>query len=52
MSRQLPRFGGSHITINVRDLDRSVECYRKFGFEILLLAILYPSPVYLKPAAV
>jgi catechol 2,3-dioxygenase-like lactoylglutathione lyase family enzyme len=41
MSRQVPRFGWGHININVRDLDRSVEFYRKLGFEIFLPAITY-----------
>ena len=41
MSDRVQRFSWGHININVRDLDVSVEFYRKLGFEILLPGIPY-----------
>ncbi len=41
MSDERPRFGWGHVNINVRDLDRSIEFYRKLGFEIFIPAIPY-----------
>lgn len=41
MSQARPRFGWGHVNINVRDLDRSVEFYRKLGFDVFLPAIPY-----------
>jgi catechol 2,3-dioxygenase-like lactoylglutathione lyase family enzyme len=34
-------FSWGHININVRDLDRSIEFYRKFGFEIFIPGVPY-----------
>ena len=36
-----PRFGWGHVNINVRDLDRSIEFYRRLGFEIFIPGIPY-----------
>jgi catechol 2,3-dioxygenase-like lactoylglutathione lyase family enzyme len=41
MSQAPPRFGWGHVNINVRDLDRAVEFYRKLGFDVFLPAIPY-----------
>ena len=41
MSETKPKFGWGHININVRNLDRSVEFYRKLGFEVFIPAIPY-----------
>lgn len=41
MSEKTPNFSWGHININVADLDRSIEFYRKFGFEIFIPAIPY-----------
>lgn len=36
-----PRFGWGHVNINVSNLDRSIEFYRKLGFEEFLAGIPY-----------
>ena len=41
MSEHKPHFSWGHININVSDLDRSIEFYRKLGFEIFIPAIPY-----------
>lgn len=41
MTEEKPGFSWGHININVRDLDRSIEFYRKFGFEVFIPAIPY-----------
>jgi len=41
MSDENRGFSWGHININVRDLDRSVEFYRKLGFEILIPGVPY-----------
>ena len=41
MSENKPRFGWGHININVTNLDRSIEFYRKLGFEIFIPGIPY-----------
>ncbi|MDJ0852249.1 MAG: VOC family protein [Myxococcota bacterium] len=41
MPEETPHFGWGHININVRDLDRSIEFYRKLGFEIFIPGIPY-----------
>lgn len=41
MADQQAGFGWGHININVRDLDRSVEFYRRLGFEIFIPGIPY-----------
>ena len=35
------RFGWGHINVNVRDLDVSVDFYRKLGFEVFIPGIPY-----------
>ena len=35
------RFGWGHININVRDLDASIDFYRKLGFEVFIEGIPY-----------
>lgn len=53
MSDRAPSFSWGHININVADLDRSMEFYRKLGFEVFIPAIPYlgltaqpePNPV-------
>lgn len=41
MSDAGPRFGWGHININVRNLDRSVDFYRRLGFEVFIPGIPY-----------
>ena len=41
MSDNAPRFSWGHINVNVKNLDRSVEFYRKLGFEIFIPGIPY-----------
>jgi len=41
MSDENRGFSWGHININVRDLDRSVEFYRKLGFEIFIPGVPY-----------
>lgn len=41
MSGEAPKFGWGHININVKDLDRSIEFYRKLGFDIFIPGIPY-----------
>ncbi len=41
MADSSPKFGWGHININVRDLDRSMDFYRKLGFEVFLPGIPY-----------
>ena len=41
MSEQTPKFSWGHININVSDLDRSIEFYRKLGFDVFIPAIPY-----------
>lgn len=41
METEKPRLNWGHININVRNLDRSIEFYRKLGFEIFIPAIPY-----------
>ncbi len=36
-----PKLGWGHININVSDLDRSIEFYKKLGFEVFLPGIPY-----------
>lgn len=40
-SEYKPQLGWGHININVRNLDRSIEFYRKLGFEIFIPSIPY-----------
>ena len=41
MSEQTPKFSWGHININVSNLDRSIEFYRKLGFDVFIPAIPY-----------
>lgn len=41
MKKETPRFSWGHININVRNLERSIEFYRKLGFEIFIPGIPY-----------
>jgi len=41
MSASAPQLGWGHVNINVRDLDRSIEFYRKLGFEEFIPGIPY-----------
>ena len=41
MIQTTPRFSWGHININVRDLDRSIAFYRKFGFDVFIPGIPY-----------
>lgn len=41
METEKPQLNWGHININVRNLDRSIEFYRKLGFEIFIPAIPY-----------
>ncbi len=41
MKKDKTQLGWGHININVRDLDRSIEFYRKLGFEIFIPGIPY-----------
>ncbi len=50
MAESKPRFGWGHININVRNLDRAIEFYRKFGFEVFIPAVPYLALDSAKPA--
>jgi catechol 2,3-dioxygenase-like lactoylglutathione lyase family enzyme len=41
MTDETPLFDWGHVNINVSDLDRSVDFYRKLGFEVFLPGIPY-----------
>lgn len=41
MSDRQPRLSWGHININVADLERSIDFYRKLGFELFLPSIPY-----------
>ncbi|MEH6910478.1 MAG: VOC family protein [Oceanicoccus sp.] len=41
MNNYQPRLGWGHININVSNLDRSIEFYKKLGFDVMIPAIPY-----------
>lgn len=41
MTAPKPRFSWGHINVNVSNLDRSIEFYRKLGFEVFIPGIPY-----------